>query len=417
LSKLLFYASAILFKACLDYSYVNILSKEFQSVGYHLNFEIVRYLTGWILYVLSFFLLNHRFEKIKDYFFLTAILSVITPILVLWGLDTDRPSYPVFISCASIITVYASYKLIWMYGRLALPYVIQGREIAVFISVLLVIFLVAWYYISGVTFNLDITKVYSLREENEELAGFGFFAYLNNWIYKVFAVYLLAFLLMRKNYLLSLLMILVFIFYFAANTHKAVLLTPFLVLSTWFYFKKFNSLFIVPLGFSIIVLLSIISYYFVNDIWMSALFPNRVFGIPAHLTFKYFEFFSKNDFIYFSNSFFSNLIDYPYDLGLSKLIGKFDGTNSNANNGYISSAYAQGGASVALVYSVIIGFILTLIDNSVKNNGLPLWFCLVVFMVPMRDLIISADLMTTMLTGGMIWSILLILLSRRRCNN
>ena len=414
-NSIFFFASVVLFKLALDLSYTLILSDGFAYVGYHLNFDGFRYFSSWVLYLVSFKLLEPKFNYVKDYFFLTAVLAVLGPLLVLWGLDYRREIFPVFVSFTAIFLIYFTYAFFLRSRSVKLPRVKHGISISFFISVVLVLFLIVWYPVSGVSYNLNFAKVYEYRTLNAELSTFGLLIYLNTWIFKVFAVFLLAYGLLRKWYFFAAFMVLVFILFFAANTHKSVFFTPFLIVSFWLYFSRFNSLFIVPLGFSTLVLLSIFSYYYIDDVWMSALFPNRVFEMPAHLTFQYFEFFKENEFIYFSNSFLKSFVEYPYNLGLANLIGEYNGNaDENANNGYISSAYAQAGIIVVYLYSVIIGLILTVIDKMIIKGEIKAWFALVIFMVPLRDFLISADFLTTMLTGGMIWSLLLIYMVRNR---
>ena len=415
---IVFFISLVAFKFTLEYSYYFILSNVFSSVGYILDINITRYLFSWLLYILSFLLLKPRFNYVKDYFFLTAVLGVIAPLLVLWGLDYNRADFPVLINFLAIFLIYFSYIFFFNNRGFKLPLVKNGKSISIISSVILIIFLLIWYPISGARYNISFANVYDYRGANAELSAFGFFAYLTTWIYKVFAVFLLAYSLLKKRYFFSIFLFITFILFYMANTHKSVFFTPFLVLSFWYYFNRYNNLYVVPFGFSILILSSIISYYFLDDIWMTALFPNRVFEIPAHLTFKYFEFFQNNNFLLFSNSFLKNFIEYPYNRDLANLISNYNGDpDSAANNGFISSAYAQGGVTVVFSYSIIIGFILSVIDKMVKKKEIKAWFALVILMVPLRDFLISIDFLTTLLTGGMIWGLILIYMVRNKSNN
>ena len=240
---------------------------------------------------------------------------------------------------------------------------------------------------------------------------------MNNWIYKVFAVYALSYLLLKRRLLGAAFVTLIFVFYFSANTHKSVLLTPALIVMIWFYFSKYSSMVFVPLGFSIVIAFSIFSFYVLGDVWMSALFPSRVFVLPAHLTFLYFDFFSNNEFLYYSNSFLSGFLENPYKVGLAPLMGEYWGRpDSAANNGYVSSAYAQAGVFVIIVYSILIGAFLSLLDRFVAKGEIAPWFALALMIIPIRDFLISMDLLTVLLTGGMFWAIILLVLARKKLN-
>lgn len=413
--SLIFFISLILFRFVLDLSYVLVLAPHFSSVGYELSYEPLRYLFSWAAYFSLFFTLRSRFLLIRDYVFITVVLSLWAPLTSLWGLDANRPVYPVFVSFLSYSLVYAFVIVSERLLPLKLPYVKNGRRLGFSISFGLMIFLVIWYLYSGVNLNLNLSKVYEFRRDNEELAAFGFFAYLNNWIYKVFAVYVLSYLLLKKRFLYAGFVFLIFVFYFSASAHKSVLFTPVLIVAIWFYFHKFQSMVLVPIGFSAIVGLSVFTFFVFDDVWVSALFPNRVFMIPAHLTFLYFEFFDNNQFLYYSNSFLKGLVEYPYSQGLAQLMGDYSGQpGTAANNGFVSSAYAQAGLHAVIIYSVFVGFLIAFVDRFLKKGEIQPWFALVILVIPVRDFLISIDLLTTMLTGGMFWAFLLLFLARRK---
>lgn len=413
-SDIIFILSLCMFKFALDFSYIFVLCKEFEYVGYAFNLSLDRYLFSWVLYFLSFFLLRSNLIFLKDYFFLTAVLGVIAPLLVLWGLDFHRPFYPVFVTFLSIFFVFFSYVFFIRVKPHYFPIIRSGLFLAVTISSVFVLYLLVWYPLSGVRLNLSFASIYDYRELNERISSFGMLAYLNSWVIKIFAVFLLAYFLSVRKYVYASLVCIAFVYFYMASTHKSVLFTPFLVFATWFYFSKSDKLAIVPFGFSFLVFFSFLSYYFLNDLWLSSLIPNRVFEVPALLTFAYFDFFDSNEFIYYSNSFLSRFVEYPYDKKLGHLIGHHIGQPSaSANNGFISSAYAQGGLPIVLLYSVLIGYLLSIIDRVVIGGGVKVWFVVIVLMVPIRDFLISIDFLTTLLTGGMFLGIFLLILSRK----
>ncbi|MAY13933.1 MAG: hypothetical protein CMI06_01200 [Oceanospirillaceae bacterium] len=415
-SLCLLYFWLVAFKLILEASYVFILVESFTYVGYSLEFDVFRYVSSWLFYCIFFFYVKASFAVVMDYLSITAVVALICPLLVLYGLDSARSFYPVFISMFSVLVIFLSYRFFMRQSLFSqVPRVKYGKSIAIFISSFFVAYLFAWYPLSGVSYNLSFSDVYEYRRQNHALSDFGLLAYLNFWVLKVFSVFVLAYSLLRKRYALSLLMVLVFVSYYAANTHKSVLFTPFLVIGIWFYFSKYSKIYFFPMAMFFIILLSIFTFFYLDDVWLSALFPNRVFLIPAHLTFSYFDFFSSNDYLFFSNSFLSSYFEYPYDKPLSYLIGDYAGNpGAAANNGYISSGFAQGGVFICLIYSVLIGMLLSVIDRPILLGQIPAWFALALFVVPMRDFLINMDLLTTILTGGMFWAVILIYLSREK---
>jgi hypothetical protein len=350
---------------------------------------------------------SDRLRNVTDYFFLTAVLGVVAPLAVLYGLDAERPGFPVLVVsiCFFVIHFFVNIKFFSFGG---LPFIRSGRAVGISISLFFVGFLVIWYFISGVSFNLDFSKVYEFRAENADLSSGGILAYTNNWTYQVFNVFLMALALFYRRFVLFLLFVLIQVYFFAASTHKTVLFLPLLVFGIWFYFRRYSSLVVVPAVISLIVVFSLVSYLFFGDVWLSSLFSRRVFFVPAKLTFVYFDFFSNNPNVYWSNSVLSWLLPYPYDLSMTHVVGRYVGRDGmGANNGFIASGFAHAGLFGVILYVVLTGLVLRFL-NDVTKGTMPLWLAVSLCVVPMRALLISSDLLTVMLTHGFLVAIILI---------
>jgi len=411
--KISFILAAISFRILLDTSYLNIISPLYEYSGFLVNLSVARYCLSWLIYLCAFIFVTARLIKVSDYFFVTALLSIIAPLTSLVGLDSSRSIFPVLVVVLSIFIIYAITRIkLISFSRL--PTIKNGCRIAIFTASLFVVALMFWYYIAGVKFNLDFSKVYDFRADNAELSSRGILAYTNNWTYKIFNIFLIGFALHYKKYLVVVMLVLIQIFFFAATAHKSVLFLPFLMLGVWFYFRKTNSLVILPLAFSGIILMTLASYYLLDDIWLSSLFSRRVFFVPANLTFVYFDFFSQNPQVLWSNSVFSSFVTYPYDISMTHVVGRYLGKEDmGANNGFIASGFAHAGLLGVLFYALIIGFILRFL-NDVTRNLMPIWLAVGLTIVPLRDLLVSSDLFTVMLTHGLIVTLILIYFARAK---
>jgi len=296
----------------------------------------------------------------------------------------------------------------------SLPTVRSGLSIVIWVSSAFVAFLVVWYYVSGVSLNLNFLKVYEFRAENAELAAGGILGYTNNWTYKIFSMTLFAIALMYRRYFLAILIFLIQVYFFAASAHKGVLFLPLLVFGVWFYFRKTNSLVILPLVFSSVIFLTLLTYFFFDSVFTSSFLSRRVFFIPANLTFAYFEFFDINAKVFWSNSVLSSFLSYPYEISMAKVIGAHLGNeNMGANNGFVASGFAHAGLLGVFFYALIIGILLRII-NDITYNTLPLWFAVALSVIPLRNLLISSDLFTVMLTHGFIVALVILFLSRSK---
>lgn len=410
IKKILLLISLTIFRICLDLSYIFFVSYYFNYNGFDLNINIFKYISSWVFVFIFGLLISESINKPSDYFFMMAGLSLLLPLTSLYGLG-NKPIQPLLVTMLALIFINFILK-IKNPLKIRPINVKNGQKVAFFISITAVIWLVIWYFYTGAYkyFNLNFSKVYEFRSASAELANRGLMAYISGWTYKVFIVFTLAYLLMKRHFGWVLLAIFVQIFYYGVSAHKSVLFTPFMVIGVWFYLTRFKTLLIMPLGFTCIILASYLPYLLFDNIMLPSMVIRRVFFVPAQLSFDYFNYFNKHDFIIWSNSIFSGLKSYPYELSLPKLIGEYNGSGASANNGFISSGYAHYGYIGVLIYSFTFGIILRLL-NYATYYGLPLWFVLAMTITPLRDALISSDLFTTLLTHGLIVALILLLLS------
>ncbi|MFL2487563.1 MAG: hypothetical protein ACJ0G2_04585 [Gammaproteobacteria bacterium] len=389
------------------------MSEVYAYEGFIVDFSLNKYIFSWVFYIFACIITPKNFIRISDYFVVLAVTALIAPLATLVGIG-NYSVYPLFVTVASILLIVLIIRFLGNV-KFSFPIIRNGRSIAVYSSTALVGLVVALLLVTGAAFNLnfDLSLVYEFRSTNAELSSFGIFAYINNWVYQVINVFLISYFLLKRRWALFVFFCCLQIFFFGVSAHKSVLFYPLLIVSIWYYLQLNRSLIVVPVLFSGVIIFSFITYIIFSDIFVSALFIRRVFFIPAMLTINYFDFFSNNPFIYWSNSVLSSFIDYPYAERMTILIGQYRGTEASANNGYISSGYAHAGVLGVFLYSLILGVIMSILNSMTRNTDY-LWFYLALVIVPIRAVVISSDLFTSLLTHGLLISILLIFLVRQR---
>lgn len=103
---------------------------------------------------------------------------------------------------------------------------------------------------------------------------------------------------------------------------------------------------------------------------------------------------------HWSSSITASFVDYPYELNPAKLIGSYLGTDSHANNSFLSTGYMHAGIPGVILYGILVGLLFRLID-SLSNKFVTPWVAVAVIIVPSQALLTSADLPTTLLTHGL----------------
>lgn len=399
------------FRFLLDISYIVFVSPYFQYMGFDYDLNKYNYIISWIFTLISILLVKEEINKPSDYFFMTAVIAVLIPLTSFFGL-ANKEWLPALISILSVFFIYVILRT-----NLVKPFYFKkfanGQMAAFSLSIIFIFILIFWYIVSGAIkyINFDFTKVYEYRSKSADLAAIGPMAYVNGWVYNVFIVYYLSYCLLNKKYNLFFLGFLIQIFFYGVSGHKSVFFTPIIVLGIWWYFKRYNSLLFMIVFFNILIVVSLFFLY-LGNIEFPSMFIRRLFFVPAKLFYDYIDFFSQNPKVYWSNSILSFFFDYPYNDKFSIIIGEANESGSNANNGYLSSGFANWGYWGIFLYSIIISFILKNIDFYAKN-GLPLWFVLALVIVPLRAFLVSSDLFTTILTHGLLVAMFLLILSRK----
>lgn len=409
--KSLFIISLIVFRAVLDFSYLNSVNKIFEYEGFEINYNVYNYLISWCAYLFCSLLISDYLKQISDYFFITFIVFLIAPISSIAGLDYQRSAFVLLITIASFLIIHfiANTRTIKISQ---MPYVTSGPSIAFYLSLFAVLLVALRLSTSDITFNFNFERVYEFREDNNLAFGGPFFSYVTSWTYQIFNMFLIAFFLMKKNYVFVFIFIIFQIFFFGAVTQKEIIFFPAILLFSWYFFRKTRSLLIFPIACSLVLLSTIVLDSYYETVVFSGLFSRRLFYVPAHLSYVYYEFFSFNEYAYWSNSFLKYFVSSVYPEGIPRTIGEYMNTLGSMNNGYVSSGYAQAGVFGVLLYSVIIGLILKM-ANHLSYKQIPIWLSIAILFAPIRSLIISADLFTTLLTHGLMMSLLILFLARK----
>ncbi|KAA1174706.1 hypothetical protein FWJ25_04765 [Marinobacter salinexigens] len=409
--KLFYFVSLVLFRLSLDFTYLFVIAPVYSFMGFGVEFDVGTYLLSWAGFLIFYPFLPVVLERLSDVILLLAYLTFLTPLSSFYGM-TDVSAFPFFVSTLSFFTFLVLTRKPVLNVVPQVVYLREGRSIVKLVSLLLLAFLVSWYFASGAVryINFDFSKVYEFRELSAEVANVGFLAYLNSWIYQVVSIFLLAVCLWERKYFFVACLFLVQIFFFGVTGHKSLLFYPFLVLGVWFYFKRTSSALWLPTLLLGLVFTATATYFLIDNIWPVSLFVRRALFIPASLTYDYFSFFSVNDFVFWGNSVLSSVVEYPYSKNIAPMIGEYNELGGNANNGFVSNGYAHAGLVGVFIYTVIFSAFVLLLEKFTEY--FPLWFSVAITVIPIRSAIISSDLLTVILTHGLLLTLIFVLLFR-----
>lgn len=213
----------------------------------------------------------------------------------------------------------------------------------------------------------------------------------------------------KRQFMPVTLIIILSILFFGFSSHKSFMFTPlltvfvFLIINTKADLFKLMSLF---LGLGCLIVLNVQGLF--ADL-MGSTFANRVLFIPAHIHYAFMDEFKNLEFMFWSESRITlGLIESPLSIGsVNHIAEKMTGNSEiGANVGWIANGYMNLGVFGVLIYSLVISFLLILIDIMANKIGGAV--IISSFAVPIFMLITSSDLLTLMLTGGVLPMLLIL---------
>jgi oligosaccharide repeat unit polymerase len=287
-----------------------------------------------------------------------------------------------------------------------IPSLKKGKLIILFISILFTFTVVIHYIItSGGHMVLNFKDVYIFRDQFGASGSSGIFGYINSWTSKIFAVLFFAWTLEKKKLFLIFISSSLILAMFIFSGHKGVLQGIMLTLFFYFLFNKIKKkeLFIL-ISFLFLIIFSLSAFFIYDFTMVASLLIRRLLILPAELNFVYFDFFTHHDFVYWSNGILKYFLNNPYQVEMTHVIGAYMGHPSmGANTGFMASAYMHAGIFGIIIYTILAIIIINLITNfSEKINK---YIVMSIVFIPIKTMFISSDMLTTLLTHGLLVSI------------
>jgi len=396
-----------LFKIALDYSYSEFVSEFYSYAGMINNLSVVKYIEGWLVTALMGAFCPYLIKKPSDFFITFSLIIYYIPIITFYSY-ADQSTFFFYVIISTWFFLVKATKSI----NISLPTILVDKNVFIFSLASIVIFLTFFItLLVGVSnINFDLTKEYELRPiVSAALTGYGL-PYFATWLPQVLGPLLLCITLARKNYYFFLVVSILHIYWFGITSHKTPMFVPFLIFGVWYWFKSKNQSWFIPMGLALILSLFICIYLIFDFGLLASLINRRVFMIPAKLTFEYLTFFDGS-YILWSNSFLSSFTQYPYDVTYQKLIGQQNGSGDYANVGFLATGFMHAGIFGIYIYLIIYTLVLKVID-SISYKNMPIWFSIGCLVMPLNIVITSGDLLTAMITHGLVLAIMLLYLSR-----
>lgn len=401
----------VIFKFLLDVSYVNVLYPSYSYAGFGLSYSINTVIVGLLFFIpIIAFMPKHICKPSELMVFLMIALMYI-PLTTMFSFSGQIDFLTVFINMVFWLIVILICRMVPDFNlKFAGKDKPQWTIPAIFILFVAYILITAIVYTD---FNIvdslvNFLDVYERRaaykESNIPLSG-----YLYNWSGNVIFPCAMMYFLIKRNLPGLLTAVLSFLVIFAVTGFKSQMFGAALVIIVYLLLKcRHKFLASSAILVAVVAVTMIMAVVFGNIVPYSAIIRRPMF-LPVQIVQHYFDFFDGAP-VFSSNSFFSSLIDYPYELEPPYLIGTifYIRDTTHANTGIIADGFVNFGYLGVIIWAFFFGFLMKFTDSISKTKSFGLTLaCVAGFCVTFSN----SALFTAFATHGYLIALIMIYLS------
>lgn len=334
----------------------------------------------------------------------------VIPMLVIFACG-QWDFFQVFIALTGFLTLLAVVRTRITPPLITLPVVEMGWAVGLLfliaVAIAVILMRLTWSH-----FNLDLARVYEVRRLTEQHIP-PTLKYLLFGITPVALSAVVGYGVARSRWWIVAPALMIFPLLFAFTSHRQFLLTPALIAFLFVGLMIRPYFLSVPLLLFFALLLAFLSDILISDIWVRAMLLDRLFFVPAQANFMHYEFFSTHPHLFWCDSPWLAPVtpllypSCPYSSGdVWQTVGRhFLGGDTRLNSAWLGTGYSHAGTAGIILYGFIVGLLLNYLDNLSKAMGR--LFTGVSFSPLIVGLLLSLDLKTVFLTGGLLFYLLI----------
>jgi hypothetical protein len=394
------------FKAALEICYVYHISPSFSYMGMVTSLNQQKLIESYLIALAMLLVMGCRARTPAGIVLTVGLFMGVIPILSIYALQ-DRLASFTYVSVASFVISF----MVSGMPRVRLPCVRLTEGVVMGLCMggvlLVVVFLLARGAYQHFTFDLD--SIYKQRAELGGLIFVGPFKYVVYWATNTFNVVLMLWALQHRKKMLALFAIATQIFIYVSTLEKAVFFNLVMVFVVYYAIRKKGNVAGLAFLFLVGVVTGMLETIIFNEKNLTELITRRVLALPAYLANEYFELFGNIGHVYWTNGLLGGMAPYPFAQDPPILVGKaaMGSFETWANNGMFGMGYMQAGFIGMVLYGVVYGVWLYLID-CIAVGRMPVEVAVSIVIIPTVLAVTDGDLPTTLLThGGIVATLML----------
>jgi len=376
----------LLYFFAVNFALNNYMMVEWGNHMFHLSWGGIRTEqgSGWLIigiYFVVAFAVSRMGSRTSDFIHLLAFLTPITPMFAI--AMYKQTGFDFTLWCTA--TFFLSYFITLLPLNLPLLQTNRGfftsRNIVNFSVGLGLVLVLLFFAFGGLRYwNLSFDKIYEYRRDASDARGVLLNYGLLNYISAILPLGLAIGIQRRRWIVVAILMVLTIVI-FGLSSRRAFLFVGIFTVGVYFLFHSQAPKLYFTLSISALFLILVLYYMTIQNSVLADLLIRRFFFVPAYANFLYWDFFSYNPMVYWSDSKVSlGLIEPTYNLRTPLLIGEHYSSKNfsntairylSLNSGLFGAGYGHAGVWGMLIYGVLSGFVTSYCNNFGKIVGYP----------------------------------------------
>lgn len=392
------YIALILYKFLLDYIYIVIIKEHFMYANYQYYPDLGRYLLGFCTYLICIFILPKR-HTISNCINLIIFLMSFSTFITLFSFGTYPFKfllYSLMGFCIQSCILRINFKKFRIKKINYQNKVLRKLIIALLIG--------AFIYITFL-YGLPEIKYFNFYKTSEVRKAFNSTnastLLLLPLLGRIIIPISLAVSIKEKKIIGTFFLLLFQIWLFLITGFKTYFFLSLVVIFFSILKIKDNISFTLG-GLNLAIIGSYIAFVISKEIMIPALIFDRVLFFPALIKYAYFDFFSQNPLLHYSQSTIGHILEItsPYDTHFVYMIGDlyFNKPQMYANTGYMADAYANAGVVGIIITCIIFALIFVYVDIISTQESNSYFLAL---LVPIAISFNDGALMTIFFSGGL----------------
>ena len=361
----------IIYKIALDIIYDCYQYRLFGYYGFSYDYDFIRLILGWVLYIISAYSIKRKKSELSDVFVYTVLMLSIAPCIVFYEYNASCKFW--MVACQVIVLVFMDFFIsrpTWVVIKMPFPKVsYKNTLLRIIMTCFIMAFLAYLVYCYGFPSLSEITFS-NISKIRASYNGSIMLTIIENVICKIICPLYMLIALKEKKYIAFCFALFVCMYSYAITGYKTFLFIPVIVVGVSFL-PKLDLKKCILIGLPLVITIVGVLYAITENIMLYGLVNERVIFLPAKIKIAYFDYFSNNEYVYFSQSTIARILGFVsnYSENIPNLIGRvyFNRPEMWTNTGFMADAYSNLGYFGMITISLIVVFIIRIAEQQMKS--------------------------------------------------